>query len=803
MGASGQFTVPPGATRLFLGVLDLCDWANNSGSFTVVLEGNSASTLTVNATPGGAASASSYSGYVGSTITLNATPANGYAFGYWLVNDWGGGKLENALSPATKFTLGTGNAVVTAKFITAATKTGDIIGDILGGLPSNPLSLIAEPIDTATGAHVMHESLLTVHGAQALEFSIDYNSLGRSNDIIGSGWSHNFEAAVSTWTNGSLNLRWTANRANIFLPSPTNASVFTCPDLPVIYDTLTANADGTYTLAEPSQRHLLFDSAGRLQQVINPHGQAIALNYPPNSRYPTQLVETVSGNYLNLTYYTNNHLSQISDASGRFVSFYYTSNQLISWTKTDSTGNNYNSFTYDGSGRILSRVNNEGYMVFTNTYDSQGRVGIQRDWRGNPTTLYYDESDTNALVTTVVDRLGNTNIYIHDSRYQLVSVTDPMLHTIRYGYDTFGNRTAVTNALLRFQLQSYDLAGNLLSSTDEGSNTTWYKYDDRNNLKAVTNAIKSVATFSYDARNNCTNATDFGTNWVLMFYDSNSQLTNILTQRGGRTSFFYNAGLLASITDANTNTTRFGYDLVGRVIAVTNGGGYATTNSYDLNDYLASATDALSNTWHYNHDSAGRVTRIIDPLGHNSGGWYDGNGNLQGHYDSLWNCTFYYYDAEDHLTNSTDANNHSTFYSYDPAGRLAYVADALNHTNSVHCDAVGNLTFTVNALGITNQITAYDERNNPTNISDALGHERSMVYDQLKRITQTIDSLNRTNGFGFDSMSRLLASTDPLSLVTRQQFDSDGNRTIVTNPKSLFENDNKISVTITCTLCRN
>ncbi len=228
------------------------------------------------------------------------------------------------------------------------------------------------------------------------------------------------------------------------------------------------------------------------------------------------------------------------------------------------------------------------------------------------------------------------------------------------------------------------------------------------------------------------------------------------------------------------------YDVVGRLIAVTNADGFVTTNAYDLNDNLIATADGLGNVWQYTYDSAGRKLTETDPLNNTTYFYYNGDGDLIQRYDALGNSTYYGYDGEGRLTAIEDANGNIKRMTYDAAGRLTSTRLPFGNTNGFYYDAVGNLVATVDSLGITNQISTYDVRNQPVAIQDALGNTKRLSYDALQRLIQTVDALNRTNSLAYDALSHLTTGINPLSLVSRQQFDSDGNRTNIINPKTAF-----------------
>lgn len=673
--------------------------------------------------------------------------------------------------------------------------------------PNNrPYSLVVEPVDTGTGAHILQRSLLKVQGAQSLEFTADYDSICHIIDAIGVGWSHNFEANVQPVTNGNVWLHWNAKRGNLFVLNSLNTNLLSCSDVAVVYDTLIRNADGSYSLQQPNQQHYEFDNSGRLQQIVNAHGQAVQLFYDSTNTYPVQIQEAVSGKSLYLKYNTDlNLLTSVSDDSGRSVSFYYDSfDHLTKITKSDASASQTYSFDYDSVGHILDEHNPEDNEVFYDTYDSSGRIASQKDALNQQTYFYYDENQSNRLVTAVVDRTGATNIYVHDQRYLLLSLTDGLGHSTGYGYDTNGNRTSSTNALIEIQTFAYDSSGNLTSSTDAAGQTTTYQFDSQNNLIFTVNAFSNTASFTYDSNNNLTASVDFMSNQTIMAYDANSQLIQTVSPRGGKAAFVYIAGLTTSLTNAAANVTRMAYDTVGRFISVTDADGFVSTYGYDLNDNLTAKSDGLGNEWLYTYDSAGRKLTETDPLNNVTHFYYNGNGNLVKRYDALGFNTYYNYDAEDRLASVIDADGNTKTMNYDAAGRLISTVDALNHVNSFQYDAVGNLVATVDALGITNQISTYDVRNQPVSIQDALGNTKRMSYDALQRLIQTVDAINRTNRLGYDSLSHLTTGTDPLSRVSRQQFDSDGNRITIINPRTApttfgYDLANRLTNTITAT----
>jgi YD repeat-containing protein len=147
---------------------------------------------------------------------------------------------------------------------------------------------------------------------------------------------------------------------------------------------------------------------------------------------------------------------------------------------------------------------------------------------------------------------------------------------------------------------TYDVNGNLLTETDELGNTTTYTYDSNNNTASVskqlntntpvttshtynslgevltsTNPLGNVTTNSYDANGNLLSVMTPAPNGnttasVTQFqYASNGELTQITDPLGNVTKMTYTSvGLIATITDAQQNTTTYQYDVRGNRTAV-------------------------------------------------------------------------------------------------------------------------------------------------------------------------------------------------------------------------------------------
>jgi len=643
-------------------------------------------------------------------------------------------------------------------------------------------SFIADPVDTATGAHAIERPLLTVNGAWPLSLRLRYNSLLLQEGPLGKGWEHNFETRLATLPAGDVDLKWSANRVNRFIKSGDN---FSSPDLATRYDTLVKNADGSFTLTRKDQSVYKFNTEGRLIQQQNSHGQPLDFTYDDSGRLG-KISEPLSGQALTLNYNANNLIDKITGSAGRQVLFTYDAAHNL--TGITGARGETTTYTYNAKGQVLTAVDPEGAQIFSNTYDEKGCVVAQEDAvaTNQPARFSYDEeSEPGKIITSVTGRTGQMRTIDHNSDYQLLSVKDELGDiTVSNTYDLCGNRTKATDANGNAASFTYDEKGNLLTGADARGNITKMTYDGRNNLLSLENAAGKKITFAYDAKNNLTGVTDPAGNTTTCAYDENSLLLTRTTPGGGKTTFTYQNGLPQTATSPVGNKTTYGYDAAGRLTGITNAAGKTTTLAYDPADNLTGQTDPLGHTTSFTYDSHRRKLTETDPEGNTTRFTYNGNGRLTSRTDALNNQIRYEYDGEDRLLRTIDARGNAISFNYDAKGRLTGITDPLGNSRSFQYDPADNLTGQTDALGSRILTIGYDAANNPATVKDAFGYTTTNQYDSLNRLSQVTDPLNRITGFDYDSLNRPVSTTDPLAGQSSQGFDKDGNRVTLKDPNN-------------------
>lgn len=643
-----------------------------------------------------------------------------------------------------------------------------------------------EPIDLSTGAQVIENTLLNVNGAQNLSFDVRYDSLVLNQGPLGRGWVHNHEKKLKFETNGNVLVYWNSNRINTYT---TNDGIrYSSSDLSERNNTLTRSSDGSFTLTCKDQTTYIFNRLGQLTEKRNGHGQSLTLTYDSSERLTT-VTEPISGRYLGLHYNSSGLIDRVYDNSNRQVTFTYDINRNL--TNITNAGNQSTTYTYDSNGWMLTLTDAEGILVFSNTYDSKGRVIKQIDALDHQATLSYDEtSEPGKVITTSTNREGKSQILIHDTNYKLLSIRDELGNLITYTYDQFGNRTSVTDPNNKTSTFTYDSRGNLLTSTDPANHTTTIVYDSRNNLLSVENPTHQKVIYTYDSNNNITSITDQLGNTTINTYNSNGLLVSTKKPGTGLTTYAYVKGQISTVTVDGILKTTMDYDSVGRLISATDNRGKTTATTYDNVDNVTTITNALGNNVRYTYDRNNNKTTETDSKNNTTTFTYNGNLKLTSITDALNNKTIYEYDNEDRLTRVTDQKGNIWSAAYDAKGRVISTSDPLGNTTTFQYDALDRLIGKTDALGNKIETITYDILGNPISSTDVLGSTVYKHYDMLNRLDKITDPLGRITTLNYDNLNRLLSVIDPMGGVSSQGFDVDGNRT-----KSMDPNNNQILFT--------
>jgi RHS repeat-associated protein len=565
-------------------------------------------------------------------------------------------------------------------------------------------------------------------------------------------------------------------------------------------------------------RVLLFDAAGKLQEMRDPVGNRVVFNRNGLGKID-RISHTPSGKEIVFTRDAANRIQSITDPAGNKVQYRYTANgdlDAVFERGNDPAANVPNTrFTYKGVTHLLEDIlDARGVHAAKNFYDDAGRLIKTIDADGKETTFTHD---VNTRTETIKDRAGNITVHRYDERGNIIETrapdgtitatayhhwsdgtlsdlketetvtglfTDPNTPTAplstrtlttQYSYDDDDPATPPTNdGLLRKMVDplghvttfTYDGRGNILTVTDAKANgaggtpaaSVVNTYYGNGLLQTATDAMGHVTSYTYDAKGSPDTETRTVT---LTNADGTTSLANVVIDRD------YNAlGQLERVTDATGHATTYEYDLNGnrRFERTTRTNGGATIVVVSETEY--DAQDRPVRTWNADNPR-GQATRPSSQT------VYDDNGKVAWTYDALGRGTHQEYDSRGLLFKTTHPDNTFETVSYDADARREIAIDRRGMATKTVYDAMGRVQSTI-FLGSGSEP--------PVTLS-------TTTYDAAGRVATSTDANSRTTSYSYDAAGRRTAVSQPLlqnsvtPFTTRYQYDANGNLRFVIDAK--------------------
>lgn len=671
---------------------------------------------------------------------------------------------------------------------------GDPPGTDFGGPGSGGPAVAAAPVDCYTGTFMYRSADFHIKDVMSLDltrtYSTAWNAAWNSSFIFGRGVMHNFGMYLYSPT-GSAGGNGNPPTIDLVLP---NGSV-----IPFINISGNLENGGPGLWVSHAYPREFYGARLTNDETdygdVNVCGLCVILTDGTTIRFPdgvsagatswVQWIRDRHGNQINFGY-SGNQLTKLSSPNGRTITLSYAgsyNNSLVtSATDTDNSGNPGRTVNYAYAQDPLN--NNANDLLQTVTYPD-----------GTSETYTYDTAEGAAstdLLQTVTDRRGNVVITIntYDSQSRVVQQTlgDGAVYHWSYG----SNYTDVTDPQnhvrhIVFDAQGYPSSVTRANGTSIAQTTTFVRGQDEL-VTQKTDPLGRQTTYVYDPNGNLSQETLLaGTaNAVTYSYsytsDGFNQVQSATDPLGHTTSYSYTNGCLTDITDALGHSTSIICNSAGQPTVVTDANGNSTIYGYNTTHDLLTVTNALGYTTTYTSDSMGRVTAIQDPLGNKTQIQYDTTGTT--HYsvadppmatiDAMNKTTTYGYDNNVNLTSVTDPNNGETIYGYDKRNRRNSRTDALKQTETWNYDGNGNL---LNYTDRNSQETiyAYDELDRPSLVTYPDGNKATPHFDTGNRLTQLVDTVSGTITRGYDDLDRLLQEQTPQGTVN-YTYDAAGRR---------------------------
>ena len=216
------------------------------------------------------------------------------------------------------------------------------------------------------------------------------------------------------------------------------------------------------------------------------------------------------------------------------------------------------------------------------------------------------------------------------------------------------------------------------------------------------------------------------------------------------------------------------FDLLGRIIAITDPMGAATAYSYDANGNLLSVTDALRHATKYTYDKDGNLTSETDALGNRVQYAYTPEGWLSSVAKADGTVMTFEYDKTGALTRQNVGDGQSVTSSYNEIGKLTEVSSEAG-TIRYQYNEQGFLISVENVNGDVVSYT-YDAYGNKTSMTYPDGRTVSYTYDAMNRMVGVVGLDGETTSYVYDAAGRRIQTVSG-NMTTRYAYDSVGNLT--------------------------
>ncbi|MDI1462732.1 ricin-type beta-trefoil lectin domain protein [Catellatospora sp. KI3] len=549
-----------------------------------------------------------------------------------------------------------------------------------------------------------------------------------------------------------------------------------------------------------------YDFLGRkctsTQLVRQPSAQTLTTTYSYGSlnggpKLCTQAVEANDagrltkvdspGHLITLSAYNEvGEVSGTTDPAGKLTSYRY--DALGRRTRTTLPDSTYSEATFDFAGLTVAAEQRDhlGALLArtTTAYDRAGRPVSVTDPKSKTSTFTYDA--TGMLVSQsqpVSSTAGNiVTTFGYDLAGHATRFTDGRGNAFWTTYNVWGlpesqiepATTAHPNLADRTYTTAYDKAGNAVTRTSPGGVTVVNTYDEVGNLVRQSGSGAEAATtdrvFDYDLAGRPTSISRPGGDITLAYDDADRMLSvtggslgdtayqwspdGLLTSRtdaAGQTTFGYNAGRLASVTNGTTQIQYSNYNDLGMPRTISYGGTTGvTTRTLGYDDaHRLRADEVKSST----NAQLGKISYE-----------YDANGNeiqktvIKG---GVTTVNDYTYDDANRLMTWT-ANGALTEYDYDRSGnRVKAGSNTFTYDQRNRLLTSGSTTYGYTARGTLQTTTqgtvpagttadAFDQVASQTSTA---GVTQNYTYDGLGRAVQA--------GHKYSGISNTIAADDP------------------------------------------
>lgn len=363
-------------------------------------------------------------------------------------------------------------------------------------------------------------------------------------------------------------------------------------------------------------------------------------------------------------------------------------NTLAALLPRDNYKPHYETYTYDGAGRVTRQTHPDGaYRTWSYGADSTVAWIKSTDELGHHRQTNFDAYGRPASVDEVSNGQPITTAYTYDALDRPLTIVDAADNVTSFTWNMLGRKIAVNDPELGLNKTTYDDAGQVKTTTDAKNAIITYNYDGIGRMTSKIYPDGTKVVWNYDE-------TGHGA--------SIGRLTSVIDPSGAGCAnqhadeFTY--GSMGEVTSwqkciqQRSYTTNFLFDALGRDKRITYPDGEKVNYELDLAGHLQSVSGYVTGIV---YDAAGRVLQTSNRNGTKetfeydyTRGWLRRATHLQGT-NSVYDAAYTYYPNGLVETTTSTTNRFNETYEYDDLDRLALVKG--DFSQNFQYDAVGNM----------------------------------------------------------------------------------------------------------------
>jgi RHS repeat-associated protein len=384
----------------------------------------------------------------------------------------------------------------------------------------------ADPIVMATGELWFTQTDLKIPG-RGFDFELTrtYRSRTHFNGRLGYNWVFNYDQELVVYQGDSaqrlptdvagLAITWAMPDGRQYVYQPNGDGSYVSPQ--GIFETLTQQSNGNFTVRKPNGFKLDFDPQGRLISQRDRFNNQMDFDYDIQGRL--SVITDTLGRDITFSYRIDSgHIDTVTDFSGRSVRYYYDDNfdligarsPIVSGTPNgnDFSNGKFTFFTYssgfDESDPTLKHANHNmlsatdayGYTYLVNTFENDpdsfefDHITVQQygsaaqkfllDYQPLNQDVVSPDINTAVQITSMIDRNGNQIEYLHNSGGLLLEERQ------------YTNRDINSDDPDEFVTRhSYNNDGLKINTTLPEGNSIEFTYDENNDLRLMQSNLLS------------------------------------------------------------------------------------------------------------------------------------------------------------------------------------------------------------------------------------------------------------------------------------------------------------------------